>query len=447
MAQITLQARAFRGAPKSTSNAKNIADLIVAKSTNEAGKVTNPEVYQTAIELLKGGREVEELDIDIQKKIAGYENDFKSLNNKKANAKRSVDDFRRLQDSIQFNDLDVEFRNPFTLLESTILENDRILLEVLDAIESKSANDEDVESLQNYANELGQTIDDLDDFRRQVVNQEFTPGKKTFDTFTYVLNSDPDGQGIKGATIIPTRLLPKGYQRTNESFSLNGAYIPVAIPTVVDKKGKVYGSIGGQIYKASDSKNPLRYRSDKPGVFDLSNQTTYSKKPSGISKGVYVQGTVDYDEDGNPITGILKRGDDGKLYSIDSDTFEQLKTNPFESQKLEGYIETLNAKDFNDAYNKSEPLKYKPLEAGRAETFNRYQEEATQAQAEADRLQNMGFFSKFRESAERGRTRVNRQTPPREPVISESTPDIIEQGKTFFQKAKEGVSGFFSQRT
>ena len=88
MAQVTLQARAFRGSPKTKSNTKDIADLIVEKGTNQAGKVTNGEVYQVAIDLLKGGRETEELDLDIQKKIAGYENDFKSLNNKKAKNNR-----------------------------------------------------------------------------------------------------------------------------------------------------------------------------------------------------------------------------------------------------------------------------------------------------------------------------------------------------------------------
>lgn len=437
MAQVTLQARAFRGSPKTKSNTKDIADLIVEKGTNQAGKVTNGEVYQVAIDLLKGGRETEELDLDIQKKIAGYENDFKSLNNKKANAKRSVDDFRRLQDSIMFNDLDVEFRNPQNLLESTILEHDRILLDVLDSIESKSANDEDVDSLEDYANELSQTIDELDDFRTQLYNGEFTPGKKTFDTFTYVLNSDPDGQGIKGATILPTRLLPKNYQRTNESFSINGAYISVAIPTTVDKKGKIYGSIGGQIYKTSDTKTPLRYRAEKPGIFNLSDQTIYPKKSSGIANGTYVQGTVDYDDEGNQIIGILKKGDDGNLYSIDNDTLEQLKTNPEERQKLEGYIDTLNARDFAEAYSKSKPFKYEPLQSF-AQPSDLLQTSQQGATIESQPPQPSFFGGK-----------TNRPTPPKEPVVSSSTPDIVEQGKSFFRTnpfTKPFVEGFFGKK-
>ena len=434
MAQVTLQARAFRRSPKTKSSTKDIADLIVAKGTNEAGKVTNPEVYNVAIDFLKGGRETEELDLEIQKKIAGYENDFKSLNNKKANAKRSADDFKRIQDSISFNDIDAEFRNPWNLLESIILEKDRILLDVLDAIESKSANDEDVESLETFADELAQGIDELDELRTQLGNANtYTAGKKTFDTFMIAVNSDPDGKGIKGATIVPTRLLPTGYQRTNESVTINGAYIPVAIPTIVDKKGKTYGSLGGQVYKASDTKTPLRYRAEKPGTFNLSDTIIYPKKKSGIANGTYVRGTLGYDDEGNPIIGILKKADDGKLYSIDNGTFEQLKSSPTESQKLGGYVETLNAREFSDLYNKAEPFKFEPLTAPLL--YNK--PEMPIALSNVSAAPTTFFEGK------------NIPIPPKEPVIGASVPDIIEQGKSYFRTnplTKPFVEGFFGKK-
>ena len=445
MAQVTLQPKAFRKSPKTGSDTKNIADLIIAKGTNEAGKVTNPEVYNAAIEFLKGGRETEELDIDIQKKIAGYENDLKSLNNKKQNQKRSLNDFKKIQDSVSFNDLDVEFRDPWRLLESTILEKDRMLLDVLDAIESKSANDEDVDNLEVFADELAGEIDELDDLRSQLGNADtYTPGKKTFDTFTYVVNSDPDGQGIKGATIVPTRLLPKNYQRTNESVEINGAYVPVAIPTTVDKRGKIYGSMGGQIYTAPNSTTPLRYRSEKPGTFSLRDETIYSKKKSGIANGAYVQGTIDYDDEGNPIIGILKKGDDGKLYNIDNETFQQLKSSPTESQKLGGYIETLNAREFSDLYSKSEPFKFEPLKSS-APSKSFYPSGAELQAAGGADLQETGGagLQGAANPASYFGSRINTPTPPREPSVGKSTPDIIEQGKSIFRKA----AGFFSGRT
>jgi len=446
MAQVTLRARAFRTAPATAtatgSNMKNIADLIVAKGTNEAGKVTNPEVYQKAIEFLKNGRDAEDLDIDVQKKIAGYENSLKSLSNRKQNQKRSVDDFRRLQDSVSFNDMDAEFRNPWRLLENTILENDRILSNVLDSIESKSANEEDVGSLEDYSKELAQTIDELDNFRVQLSEGSFTPGK-TFDTFIYVLNSDPDGLGIKGGTIMPTRLLPKGYQRTNESFTINGGYISVAIPTATDKKGKIYGSLGGQIYKASDSKTPLRYRSEKPGTFSLSDETVYSKKKSGISNGMYAQGTLGYDDGGNPILGLLKRGDDGKLYSVSGDTREQLKGVAAESQKLNGYIETLNARDFSNLYGKAESLKFEPMQAPQPNSSSLQPNTSTPSGAVYSApptapISSTEFFG--------GR---NQPTRPAEPKIGSSAPDIIEKGKSFFRTnplTKPFVEGFFGKK-
>jgi hypothetical protein len=85
------------------------------------------------------------------------------------------------------------------------------------------------------------------------------------------------------------------------------------------------------------------------------------------------------------------------------------------------------------------------------------QTEADKANAEASRLENMGFFGQVKEGlsalGERGKQSTeeakttffeNKNVPnkPDEPIVGKSVPDIIESGKQFFRN----VGGFFSKK-
>ena len=123
---------------------------------------------------------------------------------------------------------------------------------------------------------------------------------------------------------------------------------------------------------------------------------------------------------------------EGKIYSIDDDARKKLELDPTQSEPIKKAFKRneLDSRFIREnVIPNAEPYKIESLQSSDMSNID------PSGTALVPSVTPASFFQQ-----------KNIPTPPSEPVISSSTPDIVEQGKSFFRKAKEGISGFFSQR-
>ena len=94
---------------------------------------------------------------------------------------------------------------------------------------------------------------------------------------------------------------------------------------------------------------------------------------------------------------MFYRGNDNKLYSVDQTTLEKFKQDPVLNQKLDGYVARFSPTETKDLIKESVPFSDERI--SREGVLTGFQSEASSAQAEADRLQNLGFFGRIKEGS------------------------------------------------
>jgi hypothetical protein len=101
------------------SNTKKTVDLFIATNTNDAGEISNPQVYQTAMEML----EPYSGTLDGQNLIADYANKKKKLENRQSQSETTVAALREKEYASWYVDDDgadnTSFRNPAWVAQVT----------------------------------------------------------------------------------------------------------------------------------------------------------------------------------------------------------------------------------------------------------------------------------------------------------------------------------------
>jgi hypothetical protein len=91
----------------------------------------------------------------------------------------------------------------------------------------------------------------------------------------------------------------------------------------------------------------------------------------------------------------LYRGVDGKLYNVDQKTLDGFKQDPVLASKLNGYIAQFSPTEIKELAKEAQVLPDDRI--SKESKITNLQTQAATAQAEADRLQNLGFFGKLKE--------------------------------------------------
>lgn len=445
--------------------AKKLADLAIKTNVDSSGSPT-ARGYEQALAYLQPytGSSRESEALDAQKLVATYGNSIDKLASKKRSQDETVAAFKLQELDSYFTSFDGDaggFRNPASLIGTTSESLDGLVLGVINAIDDKQSKNDSTDALYAYLNDLNKRADTMRDLRNKFEKGELTG--QTLDGFGYYVDTNPLDGSVRSAALIPVGLAPedvsKGYRRLEATANVGGALLPVYAPAQQNDVGEYTAKIGDAVWNgtgqgalqsgnAGKSKNLFQ-----EGGFDISDRNVFALRKSSIEKGFFGRGFTGRDSEGNTVESVFYRGTDNKLYSVDQATIEQFRKDPLLSRKLDGYVAQFSPTEMRELSKEAVPFSEDKI--GRESKITGLQAQADEAQAESDRMQNLGFFGQLREglsiSGERARVAgearrstffENKNVPnkPEEAPTGGAPEDIIETGKQFFRK----VGGFFT---
>lgn len=463
------QAKAFQSVEASAfARAKKLADLAIKTNTNDSGNPTAAG-YQQAVSILSPyiNSSKEKDAIDAQRLIAGYSNSLDKLTTKERNQNETVSAFKLQEQDAYFTSADGDygsFRNPGDIVDATSESLDGLVLAVSNAIDVRNANDESTDALEGYLRELTDRANAMRDLSTKYNTGQLGQGQ-TLDGFGYFVDTNPLDGTIRRAAVLPVGMLPsgigEGYKRLEATSQLGSGLLPVYAPATQDERGEYVSRIGDAVWSGISSDGALRKNKASKGStylfqdggFNLNDSTKFQLNKTKVGNGSFVSGAIGRDADGNIVEGTFYRGTDGKLYKVNADTFEKFKSDPILGQKVNNYIPRVSPTDAKSLLQEAVDLPDDRI--SRESKITGLQNQAAAAQAESDRLNNLGFFGQLKEGFsimnERAKTAQtqrqaeffaakNRQSPPEAAPVGTEAPNIIESGKKFFQK----VGSFFS---
>ena len=389
------------------TRAKKLADLAIKTNTDSSGSPT-ARGYEQALAYLQpytGSSKGNEA-LDAQRLIASYGNSLDKLDSKKRDQNETVSAFKLQELDSYFTTFDGDagsFRDPASLIGTTSESLDSLLLGVINAIDEKQVNGDSTDALHAYMNDLNKRADTLRDLRNKFENGELTG--QTLDGFGYYVDTNPLDGSVRGAALLPVGLAPedisKGYRRLEATANIGGALLPVYAPTQQNDVGEYTARVGdatwtgtgqGALQKgdAEQSKNLFQ-----EGGFSINNPSAFPVRKNQIDKGSFGKGFIGRDAEGNPVESIFYRGTDNKLYSVDQPTIDRFKQDPILSKKLDGYVTQFSPTEMKELSKLAVPFSEGTI--GKESRVTSFQSQSDVAQAESDRLQNMGFFGRIKE--------------------------------------------------
>ncbi len=460
------------------ARAKKLADLSIKTNTDSSGSPT-ARGYEQALSYLQpfteSGKETEALDA--QRLIAGYGNSLDKLSSKKRDQNETVAAFKLQELDSYFTTFDGDvgsFRNPSDLIDTTSESLDNLVLGVVNAIDEKQANGDSTDALYGYLNDLNKRADSMRDLRNKFQRGELTG--QTLDGFGYYVDTNPIDGSIRSAALLPIGTAPdgltSGYRRLQATTNVGGALLPVYAPSQKDAQGEYTSRVGDATWSGT-GEGALQPRNAKQskvlfseGGFNISDSSSYPLRKNSVERGAFGRGFIGRDEQGNPVESVVYRGEDNKLYAVDQATVEKFKQDPLLSKKLDGYVTQFSPSEMKDLSKEAVPFSEDRVAfESRISGFNA---EAQGFKAESDRIEGLGFFGKVKEglssmfgggsesapeAAPAPRAsffdKKNIPTTPERPTVSSSTPDIVEQGKSFFRSnplTKPIVEGFAGKK-
>lgn len=449
----------LQGSTSGFAGAKKFADLAI-KTNTENGKISS-RGYERAIGILSpylnSAKEME--SIDAQRLVASYGSKLDKISTKEKNQNETVSSFKMQEMDSYFTSFDGDFgsfRRPTDLIGTTSEALDQLMLGVINAIDDKKTNDESTDALTGYLDDLQKRADSMRDLKNRYNNGELGEGQ-SLDGFGYYVDTNPLDGSIRRAALLPVGIAPEGltggFRRLDATTKVGGALLPVYAPATRDSYGEYKSKIGDATWSgtgdaALSAGNAVKSTHlFEQGGFDISDVNTFRTSKSGISNGSFGKGIIGKDTDGKPVESMFYRGNDGKLYNVDSATIDKFKKDPVLKSKIEGYVQQFSPTEMRGIAKEATTLPDERI--GKESRITGAQIQATEAQSEADKLQNEGFFQKvwtglkgtagslFSKEATQPTTsffgRKNVPTKPEEIPTGGSTPDIIEGGKEFFR--------------
>lgn len=468
------------------SRAKKLADLALKTNTDGAGGYTATG-YEQAISILQpfmgSGKESEALDA--QRLVAGYNNSLTKLTKKEKDQTETVSNFKLQENDAYFTSFDGDFggfRKPADLVDATSQSLDNLLLGVINAIDEKEANGDSTDALYAYMNDLQKRADAMRDVSNKYQSGELSEGQ-VLDGFGYYVDTNPLDGTVRGAALLPAGMAPEGltdgYRRLEATTRLGGSLLPVYAPAQRNADGEYVARVGDATWtgtgdgalRSNEAKNSKMLFGE--GDFDIGDRNMFPVIKNNLNKGQFGVGLVGRDESGAPVDGIFYRGMDNKLYSVDQASLDAFKQDPVLAAKLGGYMPRFSPTEVRELAKESTP--FTPDRVGFENKMIGFETEAEKARAEADRLENLGFFGKIGEGLKgMGVTREkadqvvgnaitdtitpgaplikavggffanrNRQNQPDAPAPARTGNDVIDAGKEIFSAAKQKITSWF----
>lgn len=429
------------------TRAKKIADLTIKASTDSTRKATS-RGYEQAIQILTPYIDAPgNQGIDAQRIIAGYNNSLNNLAQKERNQNETVSAFKLQELDSYFTSFDGGdsggFRNPANLINATSESLDNTLLGVLNAIDEKQATNQSTDVLRGYLSDLQQRADIMRDLKNRFNSGELAQNQ-VLDNFGYYVDTNPIDGSIRRAALLPAGIAPEGiaagFKRLDATAKFGSALLPIYAPYQKDAQGNYMAKIGDASWSGSGDgaltadKAITSQNLFGEGEFDITDKNKFAIRENQINKGSFGKGFIGRDANGQPVESILYRGNNNKLYSVNQNMIDKFQQDPVLSQKLNGYVPQFSPSEMTNLYKEATPM---PDERIAPESkITGLTAEAQKAQAEASRIQELGFFGKIKEGLSAGVSkffsRTNVPTPPTPPAVSESAPDIIQQARERF---------------
>lgn len=315
----TLGSRAISrmtGGSSGITNAKKLADLYVSTNTNDAGEVSDPGVYDNVINSILAPFAG---TIDGQNAIADYRNKQKALSSKNADSERDVSSLKQKEYGAWYVDDDgsddKSFRNPAWVAQMTSESLDMILVETVQTIDERKANNKSTTDLETYLTGLIKRSD-----RMRTVADSLNDGTDVnLDGYGYYVDADPNTGQIRGASFMPTDAdfgdLSKGTIRTDSTVKAGNKTIPVYLPFVKQEDGTTMAKFGGKEYTGDSN-----LLTGAEGVTPLTDKNLYPGTDSKFQVGgVYRSFNGKTNIDGSFKQDYFYVGRDNKMYKFADD--------------------------------------------------------------------------------------------------------------------------------
>jgi hypothetical protein len=383
------------------AKAKKLADLALKTNTDTDGSYTS-RGYELAIAYLQPYlvSSNEKDAIDAQRLVAGYENKLSGLQVKEKTQEQTIANFKLQEEDAYFTNSDGDygtFRDPSQLVGATSEALDQLVVGVVNAIDEADARGDNTDALRGYLNDISRRADTMRDVNNKFMNGELTQGQ-TLDGFGYYVDTNPVDGSIRRAAFLPVGMVPDGmttgFRRLTATTNLNGALVPVYAPATKDAYGEYRARIGNAEFTGDDKaalmpSNPGDI-TDKnlitDGMFSIANRDVYRLSNTSLNPGSFGEGYVGLDAEGKPVTAVLYKGMDGKLYKLDEQTAAQMQQDPMMKTKLEGYRTRFSPTEMKELYNTAEPITPEKI-GGDVQVL-------TQQQAEMNKPPEETFFQK-----------------------------------------------------
>lgn len=461
--------RALRGVPDGGGNelarAKKMATLLLKQDKlSNSGKNTVAG-YEQAMALIEpfkfSGNEKQSLDA--QNAYASYEVSWADLKQKSSARGQTKGEFENKEREIYFK---IPMSNTSSGLKDDpynvtlrVSEISQDLIELTSLVQEKvdqmNAKGEDASSLEEYLGKLQRRTATMGEFYNDYVEGNFSSGTTRPDVGIFIDSNQDDG-GVYNIGIMPVEDLPPGitpgdYMPLKDSAQFDTGYLPVRGKGITVNGVKTF-KYGNDVWQ--DAKDPAGLtKSSGLGVKDGAgggiNLTSAPFAGGDIKPKRFSKVIAGSDDSGAAIWKTFYRDDNNKLFSVDDEMLASLSQDP-------GYAKDIqNASiiyDTNTARQLAkqegvEKLSFKPVTAG-GEARRAGEIDALRTEIAGREPKGMldkavvglgtageavaGFFS----------NRKNQPAKPKEPVVSSSAPDMIEQGKTFF---RDNLQGFFNR--
>jgi hypothetical protein len=296
------------------TRASRLADIYIKTHAAGNGQVTDPSVYQEAIDKYLSPFSD---NLVVQSKIATLQNTASALSAKQEDEGNSLADLKlREHNSLYItedNGAD-SFRNPKWIAETSSESLDALVASVASVIDNRKSLGKETATMETYLGTLMKKAN-----RMRELNDRFNSGSgEVLNGYGYYVDVDPTTGKVSGASIlpddVPTTDLSEGKVRTNTVISVGGVKVPVYLPTTSDNYGQKKINFAGKTYKGDSS---LLKASDSDEL-DMQNTSLVQSDKEELKRGkLYKTFSGKSNIDGSPEEKILYVGYDSKIYNVD----------------------------------------------------------------------------------------------------------------------------------
>lgn len=304
-------------ASNASARAKRLADIYVRTHTDATGKVSDPKVYQSAIDqyLAPFGD-----DLTVQLKIAAFQNDANALEAKQGEIGNTVAALRLKEYNSWYVAEDGQsagFRNPAYVAQVTSESLDMLIAETVATISAQQEVGKDTSDVENYLTDLVKRAD-----RMRRFSDGLNDGSTTsLDGYGYFVDADPNTGRVRGASLMPTDINFKGIAdgavRTDSMVKVGNKSVPIYLPHVTDDMGTFKANFGGVEYTGNGT---LLQASDSQPLVALTDTQRYQYDGDSFQMGkAYRAYTGQTNIDGSPKQDYFYVGRDQKMYKFSED--------------------------------------------------------------------------------------------------------------------------------